>query len=71
MIGHQWWWEYIYEHHNGRKIGLIAANELHVPSSTDDVHRPVYLKLKSADVCHSFWVPRLAGKTDLIPGPYQ
>src|SRR5438876_3494508 len=34
----------------------------------DGVPRPVYLTLKSADVCHSFWVPRLAGKTDLIPG---
>jgi cytochrome c oxidase subunit 2 len=39
-----------------------------VPVSTADQLRPIYLTLKSADVCHSFWVPRLAGKTDLIPG---
>ena len=39
-----------------------------MPASEDGVPRPVYLTLKSADVCHSFWVPRLAGKTDLIPG---
>ena len=45
-----------------------TANELHIPASEDGVPRPVYLTLKSADVCHSFWVPRLAGKTDLIPG---
>ncbi|MBV8265623.1 MAG: hypothetical protein JO355_07520 [Planctomycetaceae bacterium] len=48
-------------------MGFITANELHVPASEDGVPRPVYM-LKSADVCHSFWVPRLAGKTDLIPG---
>jgi len=47
---------------------VITANELHIPASEDGVPRPVYLTLKSADVCHSFWVPRLAGKTDLIPG---
>ena len=39
-----------------------------MPASDDGVPRPVYLTLESADVCHSFWVPRLAGKTDLIPG---
>ena len=38
------------------------------PQAHDGVPRPVYLTLKSADVCHSFWVPRLGGKTDLIPG---
>ncbi|HEY5311308.1 MAG TPA: c-type cytochrome, partial [Pirellulales bacterium] len=48
--------------------GFVTANELHVPASADGTPRPVYLTLKSADVCHSFWVPRLAGKTDLIPG---
>src|ERR1700742_618089 len=41
---------------------------MHMPASTDGVARPVYLTLKSVDVCHSFWVPRLGGKTDLIPG---
>ena len=49
----------------------VTANELHVPASEPGekgVKRPVYLRLESADVCHSFWVPRLAGKMDLIPG---
>jgi cytochrome c oxidase subunit II len=68
VIGHQWWWEYVYEYYDGRKLNFITANELHVPASTEGKLRPVYLTLKSADVCHSFWVPRLAGKTDLIPG---
>jgi cytochrome c oxidase subunit 2 len=68
VIGRQWWWEYTYEYYDGRKLGFTTANELHVPASEDGTDRPVYLTLKSADVCHSFWVPRLAGKTDLIPG---
>ena len=68
VIGHQWWWEYIYDKYDGQDLGIITANELHIPSGEDGVPRPVYLTLKSADVCHSFWVPRLAGKTDLIPG---
>src|SRR5437762_5162787 len=68
VIGHQWWWEYLYDKYDGRDVGFITANELHVPASEEDLSRPVYLTLKSADVCHSFWVPRLAGKTDLIPG---
>jgi cytochrome c oxidase subunit II len=68
VIGHQWWWEYVYDRYDGQDLGVITANELHVPASEEGVPRPVYLTLKSADVCHSFWVPRLAGKTDLIPG---
>ena len=68
VIGHQWWWEYRYEAYDGRKLGFITANELHIPVSEEGQPRPVSLTLKSADVCHSFWVPRLAGKTDLIPG---
>ncbi|MBI3407468.1 MAG: cytochrome c oxidase subunit II [Planctomycetes bacterium] len=71
VIGHQWWWEYVYESYDGEKLGFITANELHVPASNLKVaseRRPVYLTLQSADVCHSFWVPRLAGKMDLIPG---
>ena len=61
-IGHQFWWEYRYP---GR--GVVTANELHVPVS-DPVHpTPTFIKLLSADTDHSFWVPRLAGKTDLIP----
>ena len=61
-IGHQFWWEYRYP---GR--GVVTANELHVPVS-DPIHpTPTFIKLVSADTDHSFWVPRLAGKTDLIP----
>jgi cytochrome c oxidase subunit 2 len=68
VIGRQWWWQYVYDEYNGRKLGFTTANELHIPVSDPGAARPVYLTLKSADVCHSFWVPRLAGKTDLIPG---
>jgi cytochrome c oxidase subunit 2 len=61
-IGHQFWWEYRYP-----ALGVVTANELHVPVS-DPVHpTPIFIKLLSADTDHSFWVPRLAGKTDLIP----
>jgi cytochrome c oxidase subunit II len=67
-IGHQWWWEYRYDHYDGKKLGFVTANELHIPTGADGVSRPVYLTLRSADVCHSYWVPRLAGKTDMIPG---
>ena len=68
VIGHQWWWEFVYDRYDDQDLGFITANELHVPASDVRVPRPVYLTLESADVCHSFWVPRLAGKTDLIPG---
>jgi cytochrome c oxidase subunit II len=68
VIGHQWWWEFVYDRYDDQDLGFITANELHVPSSDVRASRPVYLTLESADVCHSFWVPRLAGKTDLIPG---
>ncbi len=52
----------------GDRQGVITANELHIPVSSDSGPRPTFFTLQSADVCHSFWVPRLAGKTDLIPG---
>jgi cytochrome c oxidase subunit 2 len=68
VVGRQWWWEYRYQHYDGQPLDFITANELHVPVSEDGTPRPVYLTLESADVCHSFWAPRLAGKTDLIPG---
>ena len=68
VVGHQWWWEYIYEHYDGERLGFITANELHISVSDDATSRPTYLILKSADVCHSYWVPRLGGKVDLIPG---
>ncbi len=61
-IGHQFWWEFRYP-----GLGVVTANELHVPVS-DPLHpTPTFLTLLSADTDHSFWVPRLAGKTDLIP----
>jgi cytochrome c oxidase subunit 2 len=61
-IGHQFWWEYRYP-----GLGVVTANELHVPVSDDNHPTPTFIKLLSADTDHSFWVPRLAGKTDLIP----
>jgi cytochrome c oxidase subunit 2 len=71
VVGHQWWWEYRYDRYGDEKLDFVTANELHVPASNRQVpseRRPVFLTLQSADVAHSFWVPRLAGKTDLIPG---
>jgi cytochrome c oxidase subunit II len=62
VIGHQFWWEYRYP-----KYGVVTANELHVPVSDPAKPTPTYLEMSSADVSHSFWVPRLAGKMDLIP----
>src|SRR5882724_1447620 len=61
-IGHQFWWEYRYP-----GLNVVTANELHVPVSDPEHPTPTFLKLFSADTDHSFWVPRLAGKTDLIP----
>ncbi len=57
VVGHQFWWEFRYP-----GLNVVTANELHVP-----VGEPTFLTLLSADTDHSFWVPRLAGKTDLIP----
>ena len=61
-IGHQFWWEYRYP-----GLNVVTANELHVPVSNLDHPSPTFIELLSADTDHSFWVPRLAGKTDLIP----
>lgn len=62
VVGHQWWWEFRY-----LKLGIVTANELHVPVSDPVNRRPTILTLQSDDVVHSFWVPRLAGKTDVVP----
>src|SRR5690348_15277440 len=62
VVGHQFWWEYRYP-----QYGFVTANELHVPVSDPKQPTPTFLTLLSADTDHSFWVPRLAGKTDLIP----
>jgi cytochrome c oxidase subunit 2 len=62
VIGHQWWWEIRYP-----DLDIVTANEMHVPVSDPAHPAPTFLELESADVAHSFWVPQLAGKTDLIP----
>jgi cytochrome c oxidase subunit 2 len=62
VIGHQWWWEVHYVDPVPSQR-VVTANEIHIP-----VGRPVVLKLTSRDVIHSFWVPNLHGKRDLIPG---
>jgi len=61
-VGHQFWWEFRYP-----GLQVVTANELHVPLSEPDHPTPTFITLTSADTDHSFWVPRLAGKTDLIP----
>jgi cytochrome c oxidase subunit 2 len=61
VIGHQFWWEFRYP-----KYGVVTANELHIPASSNTAPEATFLKLTSADVNHSFWIPQLAGKTDLI-----
>ncbi len=58
--GYQWWWEFRYPTASGE---IIAANELHIPAGT-----VIDLELEGGDVIHSFWVPELAGKIDMIPG---
>src|SRR5580698_6353090 len=62
VTGHQYWWEYRYP-----ALNIVTANELHVPVSDPAHPAPTFLTLLSADTDHSFWVPRLGGKTDLIP----
>jgi len=62
VVGHQWWWEIRYP-----DLGIVTANELHVPVSEEASPRTTVLKLQSADVAHSYWVPRLGGKVDVIP----
>jgi cytochrome c oxidase subunit 2 len=61
-VGHQFWWEYRYPQYN-----VTAANELHIPVGQGPTGRTTYLKLTSADVIHSFWIPQLGGKTDMLP----
>lgn len=73
VIGHQFWWEFQYQLDDDEEPELVTANEMHIPTG-----RPVYLTLEGAtqgitpgfatDVIHSFWVPRLGGAQDLVPG---
>lgn len=58
VTGHRWWWEVRYPDED-----VVTANEIHIP-----VGQPVQLQLTSADVIHSFWVPQLHGKIDMVPG---
>jgi cytochrome c oxidase subunit II len=61
VTGEQWWWRLAYKPNNSTRI--VSANEIRIP-----VGRPVVFDLKAADVIHSFWVPSLAGKVDMVPG---
>jgi cytochrome c oxidase subunit II len=66
VIGHQWWWEFRYPQYTlrsptGKLDTLVTANEMYIPTG-----RTVNLSLRTADVIHSFWAPRLGGKRDLI-----
>ena len=62
VTGHQWWWEVRYQDVDASNI-FVTANEIHIP-----VGVPVTFSLRANDVIHSFWVPNLSGKKDLIPG---
>ncbi|MDD5581120.1 MAG: c-type cytochrome [Methylobacter sp.] len=61
VVGEQWWWRVIYHHDDGHTTE--SANELRIPAG-----RPIEIKLSTADVIHSFWIPAYAGKVDMIPG---
>ena len=61
VIGHQWWWEFRY-----KDLGVVTANEMHVP-----VGKTVNLRMTTADVLHSFWVPQFAAKRDVFPGRHN
>ena len=61
VIGHQWWWEVRYP-----GSGVVTANEIHIP-----IGRRFLVRVDSADVIHSFWVPQLAPKMDMVPGQHN
>nr|WP_061161556.1 cytochrome c oxidase subunit II [Caballeronia temeraria] len=63
VTAYDWWWKIDYARANDGDAGVTTANEIHIP-----VGEPVKVELRSADVIHAFWVPRLAGKTQTIPG---
>ena len=62
VIGHQWWFEFRYPDPNDPEGQIVTANEMHIPSG-----EVVNIKLDSKDVIHSFWIPKLAGKIDMVP----
>ena len=61
-IGHQWWFEFRYPDPSNSEKEIVTANEVYIP-----VGYPIAINLESVDVIHSFWVPKLAGKTDMVP----
>jgi len=61
VVGHRWWWEFDYP-----DLGIATANEVHIPEGAT-----VQIQLESVDVIHSFWVPQLSGKTDVVPGQHN
>ena len=61
VVGHRWWWEFDYT-----DLGIATANELHIPEGAT-----VQIQLESVDVIHSFWIPQLSGKTDVVPGQHN
>ncbi len=63
VTAHQWWWEVRYSQVGQPNLSFVTANEVHLPIGV-----PVRVRLRSADVIHSFWLPQIAGKTDVIPG---
>jgi len=63
VTAYDWWWKVAYDDAPDASARFVTANEIHIPTG-----EPVRFKLKSADVIHTFWVPRLAGKTQAIPG---
>jgi len=63
VTAYDWWWKIEYPDADDASRTFITANEIHIP-----VGVPVQIKLRSADVIHTFWVPQLAGKTEMIPG---
>ncbi len=65
ITAHQWWWEVRYQNDKPALI-FTTANEIHIPTG-----EPVRINLATVDVIHSFWVPQLAGKMDVIPGQHN
>lgn len=63
VTAYEWWWKVDYDNAANPSRHIVTANEIHIPTGV-----PVKIDLRSADVIHSFWVPRLAGKTQAIPG---
>jgi cytochrome c oxidase subunit 2 len=63
VVGHQWWWEVRYRDAAHHDLDFTTANEIALP-----IGEPVRVRLQSADVIHSFWLPQIAGKMDAIPG---